>query len=133
MSWYTHNAAFKATFRRTSMFITLRHLYGFISITTVRSVCSVIREYALVTTHLRMKADVINDDNNEHMRESYRVGIYDSIIPKSRYGNVMKNYICFKDSQFTLAVVAVQSSFIIYRQFIFGHQKCLPPPAATLI
>lgn len=67
------------------------------------------------------------------MRESYRVGIYDSIIPKSRRGNVMKNYICFKDSQFTLAVVVMQSSFIIYWQFIFGQQKSLPPPAATLI
>lgn len=41
------------------------------------------------------------------MQESYRVGIYDSIIPKSRHGNVKKNYVCFKDSQFTLAVVAV--------------------------
>lgn len=67
------------------------------------------------------------------MRESYHVGIYDSIIPKNRYGSVIKNYVCFKDSQFTLAVVVVQQSFIIYWQFIFGQQKSLPPPAATLI
>lgn len=83
-----------------------------------------------------MKLDVINDDNNEkRAQESYHVGIFCELQhnAKSRYGNVMKNYICFKDSQLILAVVVLQSSFIIYWQLIFGQQKCLPPPAATLI
>lgn len=76
MSGYTHNAAFKATFRRTGMFITLLHSHGFTSISTVRSVCYVIREYALVTTHLRKKADVINDDNNENICEKAIVSAF---------------------------------------------------------